>query len=460
MTQAFAGLERKRDHADQLEEMSSAGSKSLRLVAASAAALVCAALPASAAAGTEHGVNRAKLAKKATSVIEKRNGITVKRISRCGPAKKRGKRNFSKWVCEWRAEGIWPGEVPYHCKGKAKWKRKRNRWRVDRCENQLQPQIPLLAAPGPHPTFGYNDDWARRSSNALDLMADADPAIARTTLPWVSVEEHKGSYNWFHVDNLYESIVSRGIRPLWVLIDAPCWAQPDPGACNQIRPQPAHYDQLANFAAAAAQRYPLAVGIEVWNEPNYPAFWGRWPQPDLYAEMLKKVADAIHGVAPGMPVISGGLSPHADSDKQAIGFRNFLIELYARGAAQKADAIGIHPYPGVGPGEDYLGDVRVYLGKIDNAMARYGDAGKPMWATEYGVSTAGPHAFTPHHQGQALGELYTMFRRVEGLPLTVVHRFQEEPGLPGREGGYGVVGQNLNLKPAFCALNAIRGLGC
>ena len=445
--------------------MSWARPTSALAAAASAAALLCALLPATASAGrSEHGVNRAKLAKKAERIVEKRNAIELKRISRCGPQKKkRGRKvrlNYSKWVCEWRAEGIWPGEVPYHCKGKARWKRKRKRWAIDRCENQLQPQIPLLPTPGPHPTFGYNDDWARRSSNALNLMAASEPAIARTTLPWVSVEENRGSYNWFHIDKLYESIVSRGIRPLWVLIDAPCWAQPDPAACNQIRPRPEHYGELAKFAAAAAKRYPKAVGIEVWNEPNYPVFWGRWPQPDLYADMLIKVADAIHSAAPGMPVISGGLSPHADSDKEAIGFRNFLLELYERGAAQKADAIGVHPYPGVGPGEDYLGDVRVYLGKIDNAMSRYGDQATPMWATEYGVSTAGPTAFAAQHQGQALAELYTMFRRVEGMPLVVIHRFQEEPGLAGREAGFGVVGQNLNLKPAYCAMNAIRGVGC
>ena len=444
------------------------GGRPTRVVRAGVVAAALLALPATASASrpgdTEHGVNRAKLAKKAERVVEKRNAIEVKRISRCGPKKKRRRGkvrlDFSKWVCEWRAEGLWPGEVPYHCKGKARWKRKRGRWRVDGCKNQLQPMIPLLPEPGPHPSFGYNDDWARRSGTSLDLMAAAEPEIARTTLPWVSVERHRGVYDWVHVDRLYNEIVSRGIRPQWVLIDAPCWAQPDPGRCDQIRPAREHYDALANFAAAAAQRYPEAIGLEVWNEPNYPVFWGGWPEPDRYAEMLKKVADAVHAARPGLTVVSGGLSPHSDSDKEAIGFRNFLKELYERGAAQRADAIGIHPYPGVGPNEDYVGDVRVYLGKIDNVMTRYDDGATPMWATEYGVSTAGPHAFTPHHQGAALAELYLTFRRVEGLPLVVVHRFQEQPDLAGREAGFGVVGESLALKPAYCSMNQARGVPC
>ena len=133
---------------------------------------------------------------------------------------------------------------------------------------------------------------------------------------------------------------------------------------NQVRPAQAHYDEMATFAVAVAKRYPESAGIEVWNEPNYPRFWGGWPEPDLYAKMLKEVAGALHAGVPGMPVVSGGLSPHSDSDKHAIGFTNFLERLYELGAAQEADAIGIHPYPGVGPSEDYVADVRVYLGKI------------------------------------------------------------------------------------------------
>ena len=105
-------------------------------------------------------------------------------------------------------------------------------------------------------------------------------------------------------------------------------------------------------------------------------------------------------------MVSGGLSPHADTDTSgSIGFRNFLIEMYERGAAQKADAIGIHPYPGVGPGEDYLADVRVYLGKVQNVMDRYGDGARPLWATEFGVSTAGDQAFDPAARAQAVSEL-------------------------------------------------------
>ena len=231
-------------------------------------------------------------------------------------------------------------------------------------------------------------------------------------------------------DALYERLLARGIEPLWTILDAPCWAQPHPAACaggeSELRPAAAHYDELAEFAVAAAKRYPESAGIEVWNEPNSPDFWGGTPEPDRYAQLLKQVAGALHAEAPGMPVISAGLAPLGDTGDNPQGYSNFLARLYELGAAQSADAIGIHPYPGVGPAEDYIGEVRIYLGKVQQVMARFADSARPLWATEFGVSTAGERAFSPAAQGRALVELYELFRRVAGIELALVHRFVED----------------------------------
>lgn len=428
---------------------------------------------AAAAVKTEHGVNRAKLAEKATAVVEARNGIDVLKISRCSPQRrKRGNVNYSVWSCYWRAEGEYPGKVPYHCSGKAKWKRKKRSWIVDRCENIMQPQAPLLDVPNPHPLFGYNDDWANHlfmdtaaHARAIrGLLADTHSQVIRMNILWEVVEAKRGSYDWSAFDELNSQFTSLGMRPLWVAIAAPCWAQPDPQGCaagdDKLRPSVANFDAFADFAAAAAKRYPNAVGVEIWNEPNYPRFWGGWPEPDNYASMLKKAADAIHARAPGMPVVSGGLSPHADSDQNAVGFSNFLERLYERGAAEKADAIGIHPYAGVGPNEDYIADIRVYLGKVQREMAQASDSGTPMWATEFGFSTTGPHAFSLSQQAQALSEAYELMRRVQRIDLAILNGLVDNPRLAEREGGWGVVNPDLSRKPAFCAINAVRGASC
>ena len=423
---------------------------------------------------TEHGVNRKKLAKKAEAIVEERNAIDVLKISKCGPQKKGKKLNFSIWICKWRAGGLHPGEVPYACAGSAKWKRKAKAWLVEGCANTLQPQVPLLAEPNPHPLFGLNDDWANHllmsgplhAIKILDLVDATESDVIRMNMLWGVVEKKQGTYDWHAFDQLNAIFKAHGLRPLWVILTAPCWAQPNPAGCSagndKLRPAPAHYDELAKFSAAAAARYGKdAVGFEVWNEPNYPRFWGgELPDPADYSDMFKQVADAIHAAVPGTVVATGGLSPHADSDKNAIGFSNFVTALYANGAAQKADAIGIHPYASVGPDEDYVADVRVYLGKIQGAMRAAGDTTTPMWATEFGISTTGPHAFSAEGQAQAMSDVYNMMRRVDSVPLVIVNGLVDNASLAEREAGWGILNPDLTRKPSFCGLLILRDFLC
>ena len=415
--------------------------------------------------GLAHGVDRDKLVAKAMKVTEARRGIDVLKVSRCSPVRRKGRLDYSTWVCSWRAEGLWPGEIPYHCAGKARWKRKHGSWRVDECDSIIEYQAPLAAESGPHPMFGYNELWTLRGPAAFDLLATTGSDVARVNLDWKTLEYAPGRYNWESFDEAHAQLARRGIRVLWVLLDSPCWVQPNPGRCEsgepQVRPSQAHYGALADVAVATAQRYPDSVGIEVWNEPNYPRFWGGdWPQPDRYAEMLKTVADALHARVPGMPVVSAGMSPHSDADREAIGYRNFLEALYERGALQKADAIGVHPYPGVGPNDGYVKSLRVQFGTIQRLQARFDDAATPLWVTEYGVSTIGSRQFSPEAQGQALAELYTTMRRIGNIPLVIVHNFVSDSRLADREGGFGVLNENLSPKPAYCAMRAVRGVPC
>lgn len=440
------------------------------------ATAVLAWLPAPAASADTHDrVDRAQLAERAERVVEKRGSIEVLEGTRCRPLSRGGPHPFSRWLCRWRAEGIWADGIPYRCAGKAVRNRQRNTWKVGECKNELQARIPLMSDPGPAPAFGYNDDWTELSNSTFQLMAQARPELARVPIAWANVESEPGTYHWAHVDRTYEKLRGHGVRPLWALIEAPCWAQPDPGTCregdSQHRPAPQHYDAFARFAAATAQRYGASIGIEVGNEPNFPHFWGGAPDPALYGQMLIKAADSIHAAAPEIPVVSAGLSPHSDSADNALGYNEFLTALYESGAAQHADAIAVHPYPNVSPDEDYVDAMRIQLGKIDRIMSAHGDADKPMWVTEIGVSTTGPEAFSPDEQGQAMAELYSALHRVENLPVIAVHRFLDQPRLSRGEGGFAVVAaekagllgllpSEFELKPAYCALNLVRGVGC
>ena len=176
----------------------------------------------------------------------------------------------------------------------------------------MQPQVPLLATPNPHPHYGLNDDWANHllmngplhALKILNLLDGTHSDVIRMNMLWSVVEKKQGTYDWSAFDQLNATFKAHGLKPLWVILAAPCWAQPNPGGCSagndKLRPAPAYYDELARFAAAAAVRYRDAVGFEVWNEPNYPRFWGgEMPDPADYSNMFKQVADAIHAAAPG-----------------------------------------------------------------------------------------------------------------------------------------------------------------
>ncbi|HYU59247.1 MAG TPA: hypothetical protein VEK39_00675 [Solirubrobacterales bacterium] len=384
-------------------------------------------------------------------------GLEPKGISSCRP--KHAKKVM---VCRWRAEGEFPGEIPYECAGKAKFKVRKKAWTIDPCNSINEPMMPLNAEPGPHPQFGYNDDWLLQIGR-LDLLAGSGADIARTGLYWDAVQPT--SFNvrlWASFDALYQQLLSRGIHPLFVIQAAPCWAQG--GSCHQgAHPAPEYFDELADFAARAAQRYPQAAGLEIWNEPNYEIYWGGPPDPQAYGQMLGQVATAVDAVAPNMPVVSAGLSPHIHDESDAMAYESFLRQAYQTGGPQLADAIGTHPYPNRRYTEDYLGNIRVNLFRYFRVMSEFGDGDKPMWVTETGVSNEGDdEQFDLDQQADALAKIYTMLRRVaHPIPVVVFHRFIDQPGSPRvKEQGYGVVNGAGQPKPAYCAVAAAREHPC
>jgi polysaccharide biosynthesis protein PslG len=377
-------------------------------------------------------------------------GIQVGNVSSCRP-----KRGGDVYVCKWRAEGFFPGEVPYLCAGRSKYRVKSNSWKIGGCHNRLEPQVPLLAEPGPHPQFGFNEDW-HANVGKLDELAVTGANVARTGLYWEAVD-HSG---WGTFDSMYQQMLVRGIRPLWVIQAAPCWAQGN--NCKQgSHPSAEHYDEFASFAAQAAQRYPQALGIEVWNEPNWKVYWGGDPDPQAYGRMVAEVAPAVRAANPGMTVVTAGLSPHINSEKDAMAYKKFLRRAYATGGPQLADAIGAHPYPNRLYGQDFLGNVRTHLFRYQAVMNQNGDGATPIWVTETGISTTGKEAFTEEHQAEGLARIYTQFRRIANVPVVVFHRFVDQPSsAKDNERGYGVLNGGGGRKLAYCAVAAARGAGC
>ena len=145
-----------------------------------------------------------------------------------------------------------------------------------------------------------------------------------------------------------------------------------------------------------------------------------------------------------------------------MAYPEFLRRLYDTGAPSLTDAIGTHPYPNRRYSEDYLANIRVNLFRTFNVMENHGEASKPMWVTETGVSNTGDEAFRPDQQADALARMYELFRLIDhDIPVVVFHRFSDQPGSPRvEERGSGVVTGSGQPKPAYCSIAAAREHPC
>jgi hypothetical protein len=404
-----------------------------------------------------------KKAKHIKSQLQKRlqaRGLDNVDIRRCliADRKVRGK---SAVLCTWYAEGVLPGPQPYRCHGDSlhgKLSTGRVGFiRISTCSNKAPVLIPISPTPVSEPAFGYSEEWHLPASRALFGLFDRlNPDYARVGLDWSAVEHRRGSYDWAYYDRLYTEMTAHGFRPMFGINEAPCFYQEEP--CGSGRPAAEHFDEMGRFAAAVARRYPDIGAFEVLNEPNTGKYWGGIPEPDLYAELFIEVEKAVQEADPGLPVLFGSLSPHAEADEDTVPAAEFLAQGYDKGAVQRSDGIATHPYPGTAPGEDVVQPFTKRLGDLWEVMLLERDQERPLWITETGISTFGPRAYTPEQQAEALVQIYDATRRIPQVKTLLFHRFRDTQGDNELEPGYGSVDMNGNPKPAYCAIGATRGL--
>ena len=321
--------------------------------------------------------------------------------------------------------------------------------------------LPRYGDPGTR--FGYNEEFVDVSPKAL-LLPGSGADLVRLRISWNLIEGEPGHYDWSGFDPVYFQLLSAGVRPLWILIEAPCWAV-DPGrACDPKlsggAPSPDHAADLGRFLAAVAERYPESFGIEVGNEVNDPVFWPGGQDPTGYAELLRASAVAVHAVDPQMPVVSAGLFPFARPGSGKLPWREFVRAMVTGGAASEIDAFTFHPYARLERGEDPGAAVGARIDEFSAYAARLGAGSVPVWVTEVGLSTVSPAV--PDDDAQAAGLVSIAGALTQrGIPVIVIHRLFDafNPYFP-LEAGFGVVAADGTRKPAYCALAALRGVPC
>lgn len=219
-----------------------------------------------------------------------------------------------------------------------------------------------------------------------NLLASLGSSLARLDLSWKIAQPTPGDFDFSNFDTKMQEVKAAGVGMLAVLgFDTP-WLHEHPEGLRQIDPE--DLPKWLKFVEAAVTRYGSeVVAFEVWNEPNYNAFWTGTDEDFflLTAETVK----TIKRVAPNATVLVGSVILHPIRRGKSF-FKRFL----ASGAADDADAIAVHAY---GMSASIAGRRIVNARK---AMDAHGFQGE-LWVTETGLPTGGsyPFAVPPERQG-------------------------------------------------------------
>lgn len=300
-------------------------------------------------------------------------------------------------------------------------------------------------------------------------------AIFHDVLGTVRVENGKAVYNWTRIDQLYDDLLARHIKPFVELGFTPEALATSNNSIfywhgNTSHPKPDGWrDLVAAFIQHIEKRYGKdevrTWFFEVWNEPNLSGFWEGGDQKAYFA-LYDLTAKTIKSIDPKLRV--GG-----PATAGAAWVPEFLAHVKASGAP--VDFVSTHTYGVQGGFLDENGKSDTRLDPSPDAIV--GDVRRvraeisaspfpklPLYFTEWSTS------YTPRdsvHDSYVsapyiLSKLKASEGLVQGMSYWTYTDLFEEPGPPTApfQGGFGLMNPEGIRKPAYFAykyLHALQG---
>ncbi len=297
--------------------------------------------------------------------------------------------------------------------------------------------------------------------------------IFHDVLGTVSIENGKTVYNWSKIDQLYDDLLARHIKPFVELGFTPQALATSQNSIfywkgNTSHPKPEGWRELVDaFIRHIEERYGRdevrTWFFEVWNEPNLSGFW-EGADKKAYFELYDLTAKTIKSVDPALRV--GG-----PSTAGAAWVPEFLAHLKQSGTP--IDFVTTHTY-GVDGGfldengksdtklspspDAIVGDVR----RVREQISASPFPGLPLYFTEWSTS------YTPRdsvHDSYIsapyiLSKLKASQGFVQGMSYWTYTDLFEEPGPPTApfQGGFGLLNPQGIRKPAFFAYKYLYAL--
>ncbi len=300
-------------------------------------------------------------------------------------------------------------------------------------------------------------------------------AIFHDVLGTVRAENGKLVYNWSKIDQLYDDLLARRIRPFVELGFTPQALATSRNSIfywngNTSHPDPAGWRELISaFIRHIEARYGRdqvrTWYFEVWNEPNLAGFWEGADQK-AYFDLYDLTAKSIKAIDPALRV--GG-----PATAGAAWVPEFLAHVAQSGAA--VDFVTTHTY-GVDGG--FLDEE----GKSDTKLSPAADAivadvrhvrqqisasafpKLPLFFTEWSTSYTPRDAVHDSYISAPyiLSKLKACQGLLQGMSYWTYSDLFEEPGPPTAsfQGGFGLLNREGIRKPAYFAykyLHALQG---
>jgi xylan 1,4-beta-xylosidase len=298
-------------------------------------------------------------------------------------------------------------------------------------------------------------------------------AIFHDVLGTVHVENGKTTYNWTKIDELYDDLLAKPIKPFVELGFTPQALATSKNSIfywkgNTSHPEPAGWHDLINaFIRHIEQRYGKdqvrSWYFEVWNEPNLSGFFEGGDQAAYFA-LYDATAKAIKAIDPELRV--GG-----PSTAGASWVPEFLAHVKESGAP--VDFVTTHTY-GVDGGfldEQGKGDTKLspspdaIVGDVRRVRQQIGASAfpnLPLYFTEWSTSYTPRDAVHDSYISAPyiLSKLKACEGLVQGMSYWTYTDLFEEPGPPTApfQGGFGLLNPEGIRKPAFFAYKYLHSL--
>lgn len=298
--------------------------------------------------------------------------------------------------------------------------------------NPLPPEQMVLRFPSPAYAVHLAQWWDLAAlERDLGLVQDMGFGWVKQKFAWRDIEPYaKGEYDWYRPDYIVEAAERHGLQLIVRLDRQPLWAvRALPDAEITDNQPPVDLADFGDFCHALATRYKGRIAAyQVWNEPNLTREWGqKTPDPAAYTALLQVCYEGIKTADPQAIVISAGLAPTGGPLPQAMPDMDYLEGMYAAGAADYFDVLGLNAPGYKAPPEVAPEDAAVEANGYGNGrwfvfrhvedmrriMVSHGDAAKQVailemgWTTDTRPNTGYTwHAVTEAEQAAYLARAY------------------------------------------------------